>query len=173
MRTFFTQALAGIATTGLLLGAVHAQPTWQVMVPAPWARGGEDVAQVFTKRLKDNQHTPIPLQAKLSYQGPESLAAALRQPGPPYNLVLMNEELALVGQAAQHSPQHLSHYATLLVVLETRWCLFVRADSPITHPHQLLPWAREKSTAPRIAIPTTSGRVRLWVQGMAQRTGRA
>lgn len=174
MRFSFAKIFAGVTAIGWLLGVAHAQTaSWQVVVPAQSASDRSGIAHVFASRLKGPHHTPVPIQSKLSHGGAESLEAVLRQTTPPYSLVLMSEELSLVGNAAKSSAQHLSHYATLLVFLETRWCLFARTDSNIAHPNQLLQWARQKSTAPRIAIPVASGRGRLWVQGMAQRTGRA
>lgn len=175
MQLSFPRLLAWITAVALLLGTARAEtlPLWQVVVPAKWPSERGDIAQVFTHRLQAITHPSIRVHETLSYRGAQTLEDVLRNPSAPYSLVLMNEELSLVGNAAQSHAQHLSHYATLLVFLETRWCLFVPADSSITHPSQLHQWALQKSTAPRIAVPVTSGRVRLWVQGMAQRTGRA
>jgi tripartite-type tricarboxylate transporter receptor subunit TctC len=153
--------------------AVYAQPSWQVVTPVEVPAHRLDIGQIFASRLEALHGSRVSVNSVLHGGGVKALESVLQpNAAPPYSLVLMAEELALVGDAAKASAQHVSHYSPLLVVLETRWCLFGRADGPVTDARQLLSWARHKASAPRVAIPVTSGRVRLWVQGMAQRTHR-
>lgn len=150
-----------------------AAPAWTVVQPVKATHYKTDVARVFAQQLTRELGKPVTVHEATRDLGAPALAWSLTQAPQRRSIVLMTEEMSLVGDAARGSAQHLSHYAPLLVLLETRWCLFVPTHSPLLKAESLLDWAKRSVQTPRVAIPVASGRMRLWVQGMAMRTNRA
>lgn len=174
--------LRALSGKGLVLGVLlaHVAPIsaqervqWTVVQPVLASHYRVNVAGLFLEHLGQELGGSVQLHEATRASGAPALAWSLANAPQQRSLVLISEELALIGDAATTSAQHLSHYAPLLMVLETRWCLFVPANSPLLRADQLLDWAKAQSQPPRVAIPVISGRMRLWVQGMVMRTDRA
>lgn len=165
------------AAWGLRMAVVAAQtvpqpPVWTVVQPVKAAHYKMDVARVFAQHLSRELGSTVSVHEATRDLLAPALAWSLTQAPERRSIVLMTEEMSLVGDAAKGSAQHLAHYAPLLVVLETRWCLLVPTDSPLLQADSLLDWAKHSVQPPKVAIPVASGRMRLWVQGMAMRTNR-
>lgn len=146
---------------------------WTIVQPVKASHYQTDVARLFAQHLSQELGSSVTVHEATRDLGAPTLAWSLAQAPQRRSLVLMTEEMALVGEAARGSAQYLAQYAPLLVLLETRWCLFAAIDSPHMNAESLLDWAKHTAVPPQIAIPAASGRLRLWVQGMAMRTNRA
>ena len=163
--------LAALTLWALPAMAENATP-WVIVQPTPASNYKVDVAQLFRTHLAQKLEGGITVHEPTRDLGAPALAWSVAQAPQRRSLVLMTEELSLLGHAAKSSAQHLSNFIPLLVVLQTRWCLFVKKDSALERPEQLLQWAQHKAQPPSVALPVASGRMRLWVQGMAVRTQR-
>lgn len=163
---------AVVLAASLPLQAQAPAAAWQLVVPVASPAYRMDIGSLFAEALRKESGQTLQLQRGSLNQGVEALRSSLAQAPEVPSLVLMPEELALFGDAALHSPQHMIHYQPLLVVLETYWCLVVDERSPLRHAKDLLGWAKSKKMSPLIALPVAHGRMRLWVQGMAERTQR-
>lgn len=167
----------GVATACVLLaGSVTAQAQtalpWAVVQPVKASHFKVDVAGLFTQHLNRELGGGVVIHEATRDLGAPALAWSLAQAPQRRSIVLMSEEMSLLGESARHSAQHLAHYTPLLVLLETRWCFFAASNSPLLQADKLLDWAKVSVEPPRVAIPAASGRMRLWVQGMATRTNR-
>lgn len=161
-------AMAQIPTSAVSDGS------WWVVTPHVLAPGHrEEFSALFTRHLRAQGLTGVQLHAPTRNRQVQALEWALQHAPRHKSLVLWHEEFALVGDAAIGHPRHLQHYAPLLVMLETQWCLFTWQDAPIQRAEDLLNWARQAQRAPVVALPVLSGRMRLWVQGMAVRSHRS
>lgn len=147
-------------------------PVWTLVQPVKASHYKIDISRLFAQHLSRELGSPVGVHEATRDLLAPALAWSLTQAPARRSIVLMTEEMSLVGEAARGSAQHLAHYAPLLVLLETRWCLFVPTDSPLQHAANLLEWAKHSVHPPKIALPVASGRMRLWVQGMAMRTER-
>lgn len=163
---------SALAVSSMVLYAQTTLP-WTVVQPVKASHFKVDVAGLFTQHLNRELGGGVSIHEATRDLGAPALAWSLAQAPQRRSIVLMSEELASLGESAQSSAQHLAHYTPLLMLLETRWCLFVPSNSPLLQAQKLLDWAKLSVEPPRVAIPAASGRMRLWVQGMATRTNRA
>lgn len=150
--------------------AAQTTAPWMMVTPKVSPAYRLDLSTLFLQNLPPHTRTGVQIHRPTHNMGEEALAWSLQHAPQQKSIVLMSEELALIGDAAAASPRHLRHYAPLLVVLETHWCLFAKIDSPLAQAEHLIAWVKAKQSPPEIAIPVLSGRLRLWVQGMAERT---
>lgn len=168
--------LLRLATAVMLAWLGHAsawaQVSWSIVVPWRPPQVSVDVPALFERALQRHLPVPVQIQQAVYNQQDEALAWSLQVASVQPSLVLFSEELALLGNADQAHPRHLSHYEPVMMVWQTRWCLYVAKDSPLQQPDALQAWMYDPQRTPVIAIPEAKGRLSIWVKGMERRTHR-
>lgn len=144
--------------------------SWVLLQPALAPHHKVGVQWLFAQHLQQELGTAFPVQESRPEHADQLLAKALAQAPAKKSMVVMSDKIALVGEVLQDSPRHLEHYAPLLVLLETRWCLFALKAQGLASAQQVLAYASQKGRLPRVGMPGASGVGHLWIQGMEIRT---
>lgn len=171
----------GLGVIGLLGAAVPASSLWaeelaaqEWKIAVPWRSPGRTgtpalFAQELTKELQ------VPVQVEASAEGllEQTLAWSLANAKTQPSLVLLSDELVqTVGEDDPSNPRNLSHYEPLVLMWQTRWCLFTKAATEPKEPKALMDALSAQPALPHIAIPEEGGRMSVWVRGVEQRTRR-
>ena len=164
-------AIACVGGASLFASTVHAQEAWKIVVPWRTALVSVDVPVLFANELTQVMQSPVVVDEATYSKQDEALAwslasAAASQP----SLVLFSEELALTKTADIGSSRHISHYEPLMLIWQTRWCLFGLKDSPLQRPGALRAWMQNKPSMHKVAIPEGKGRLSIWIRGLELHT---
>ena len=166
--TFAMMVLLGLASFPASTG--HAQEVWKIVVPWRPALVTVDVPELFAKELSKALELPVVIDEATYNKQDEaltwSLGAAQSQP----SLVLFSEELALLNAEDTASPRHISRYEPLMLIWQTRWCLFGLKDSKFQKPGALKDWMQNHQETRKIVIPEGKGRISIWVRGLELHT---
>lgn len=143
---------------------------WVVVHPSVAAHHNVPLHWLFAKHLQQEWGGTFPVYEASPEQADPLLTWAQTQAPQTQSIVVMTDKMALVGEVLQESPRHLDHFAPLLVLVETRWCLFALRSSGLHSAQQVLEHAKKNGRQPRVGMPGASGVIRLWMQGMETRT---
>ena len=166
-----TVAMAFVSGVLLFAPTVHAQEAWKIVVPWRPALVSVDVPVLFASELTQVMQSPVVVDEATYNKQDEALtwsltSAAASQP----SLVLFSEELALTNATDLDSPRHISHYEPLMLIWQTRWCLFALKDSQLQRPGALRAWLQSNSSMRKVAIPEEKGRLSIWIRGLELHT---
>ena len=165
---------AGPLITTALLHApqAQAQSAWKMVVPWRPQLVTVDVPVMFASHLTQELKVPVVLEESVYNKHEEALTWALEIVKKQPTLVLFSEELSVVGEGARSSPRHISHYEPLIMIWQSRWCLFADANSPLQNTDALKAWMTDPAATPTVAITEPGGPLSIWLQGMERRTKR-
>ena len=169
-KTVKAIAFALVSFVPLHMPISHADESWKIVVPWRPPLVTVDIPVLFAQELSQVFALPVVID-EASYNKQEdaltwSLAVAPTQP----SLVLFSEELALLNAEDRANPRHISHYEPMMLIWQTRWCLFGLKDSKLHKPGALKDWIANDKETHKVAIPEGKGRLSIWVRGLEQHT---
>jgi len=145
---------------------------WVIVQPR-WAPGFMiDTAEEISKGLERELGYEVPIDAATRGLGEKAMQWSLDVAPTQANIVVVPEESILIFPEKEHLASHLKNFEPLLVLAYKRWCAYTLQSSSLTSAAQLADWLSKSSAPVRVAVPSMTGRISLWVKGMAQQTRR-